>query len=368
MTLDDVKRNIWRNAASNYLCLGLRLVLGMLLFRMLYRQLTREEFGFWALLWSVFGYGVLLDFGFGFTAQKRVAELSVRQEWDKLSQVLSTIFFSYVGIAAVIIVMGLFGSGLIIRVACQPDQPRTFPGHPRLFLLRPGPGFSVGAVPRNASWPAADRPGQRHLCPWAGPNLVLAALAVHYHWGFKTPLSHRPLCTFTSRPDLRAFRHAAIARGQHPASALLARHGAGDDELLPLRLCHHGEQHSSGEDRPIRHQLRHRVSRPSPLPGGRQGGRDVRQHQPATPESALPVAAHLHARGDRAVLQQLLVNGTRFTVMLATPLYPVARSTWTACSGCSPASRFRPRFGLARSCSSGATPPSSPKASPNAST
>ena len=23
--------------------------------------------GFWALLWSVFGYGVLLDFGFGFT-------------------------------------------------------------------------------------------------------------------------------------------------------------------------------------------------------------------------------------------------------------------------------------------------------------
>src|ERR1051325_959726 len=98
MTLDDIKRNIWRNAASNYLCLSLRLVLGLLMFRMLYRELSKEEFGFWALIWSVFGYGVLLDFGFGFTAQKRVAELSVREEWTRLSQVLSTIFFCYVGV------------------------------------------------------------------------------------------------------------------------------------------------------------------------------------------------------------------------------------------------------------------------------
>ena len=90
MSIEELKRNILRNAASNYVCLALRLVLGLLMFRMLYRELTKEEFGFWALLWSVFGYGVLLDFGFGFTAQKRVAELSVHQEWGKLSQVLST--------------------------------------------------------------------------------------------------------------------------------------------------------------------------------------------------------------------------------------------------------------------------------------
>src|SRR5262249_16046967 len=115
MTVSDVKRNIWRNTASNYFCLGLRLVLGLLMFRMLYRELTNEEFGFWGVLWRVFGYGVLLDFGFGFTAQKRVAELSVRQEWAKLSQVLSTIFFAYVGVAVAVILVGFFGSGLFIR-------------------------------------------------------------------------------------------------------------------------------------------------------------------------------------------------------------------------------------------------------------
>src|SRR5215831_5137651 len=109
MTLAELKQTIRRNAASNYLCLGLRLVLGLLLFRMLYQQLTAEEFGFWSLLWSVFGYGILLDFGFGFTAQKRVAELSVYRDWAKLSQVLSTIFFSYLGVAGAIGLVGIFG-------------------------------------------------------------------------------------------------------------------------------------------------------------------------------------------------------------------------------------------------------------------
>src|SRR3954451_16190913 len=115
MTIEDIKRNIWRNTASNYICLGLKLGLGLLMFPMLYRELTKEEFGFWSLLWSVFGYGVLLDFGFGFTAQKRVAELSVRQDWTKLSQVLSTIFFAYMAVAAALTLVGLFGSHLIIH-------------------------------------------------------------------------------------------------------------------------------------------------------------------------------------------------------------------------------------------------------------
>src|ERR1051326_86540 len=99
MTSEDVKRNIWRNSISNYLFLVLRLGLGLVVFRMMYQSLAAEEFGFWALLWSVFGYGILLDFGFGFTAQKRVAELCVKRDWDRLSRVLSTLFSTYVAVA-----------------------------------------------------------------------------------------------------------------------------------------------------------------------------------------------------------------------------------------------------------------------------
>jgi O-antigen/teichoic acid export membrane protein len=41
------------------------------------------------------------------------------------------------------------------------------------------------------------------------------------------------------------------------------------------------------------------------------------------PETFSPVAAHLHAKGDREVIQQLLIKGTRFTAMMATPIYLV---------------------------------------------
>ena len=70
MTQEDLKRHIYRNSISNYVFLVFRLGLGVILFRLLYKSLSNEQFGFWALLWSVFGYGILLDLGFGFTAQK----------------------------------------------------------------------------------------------------------------------------------------------------------------------------------------------------------------------------------------------------------------------------------------------------------
>jgi O-antigen/teichoic acid export membrane protein len=39
------------------------------------------------------------------------------------------------------------------------------------------------------------------------------------------------------------------------------------------------------------------------------------------PETLSPVAAHSHAKGDKNFLRAVLINGTRFSVMVATPLY-----------------------------------------------
>jgi O-antigen/teichoic acid export membrane protein len=39
------------------------------------------------------------------------------------------------------------------------------------------------------------------------------------------------------------------------------------------------------------------------------------------PETLSPAAAHLHAKGDKEFLRALLINGTRFSVMIATPCY-----------------------------------------------
>src|SRR6478752_777848 len=115
MTTQEVTRNLWRNSISNYVSMAIRMATGLLMFRMLYQGLTREEFGFWSLLWSVFGYGILLDFGFGFTVEKRVAELSVHQEWDRLSRILSTIFYLYLGIGILMIATILLTSHEVIH-------------------------------------------------------------------------------------------------------------------------------------------------------------------------------------------------------------------------------------------------------------
>src|ERR1051325_10670926 len=102
MTKQDLTRRICRNSISNYVYLVVRSALGLVLFRIIINSLTAEEFGFWGTIWSILGYGILLDFGFGFTAQKRVAELCVKRDWNCLSRVLSTIFYTYVVVALLI--------------------------------------------------------------------------------------------------------------------------------------------------------------------------------------------------------------------------------------------------------------------------
>ena len=168
MTNEDVKQNIWRNTVSNYFCIGLRVAIGVVMFRMLYPPaLTKEEFGFWGLLWSVFGYGVLLDFGFGFTAQKRVAELSVHRAWDKLSQVLSTIFFCYVVIGLLIILVGWAGSGAFIDLLknVTPQNREPFRQILVCFFCGLGLAFPLGLFPEMLR-------GQQRICL---ANLIICA-------------------------------------------------------------------------------------------------------------------------------------------------------------------------------------------------
>ena len=56
MTNEEVHKNLWRNSISNYVTMGLKIVFGLLMFRMLFQNLSKEEFGFWSL-------GVAVAFG-----------------------------------------------------------------------------------------------------------------------------------------------------------------------------------------------------------------------------------------------------------------------------------------------------------------
>ncbi|MEF3694960.1 MAG: hypothetical protein V3576_06385 [Candidatus Cloacimonadota bacterium] len=90
-----IRKRMLINTMSNYGKMILGMAITIFLTRILFLGLTREEYGFWALLWSIFGYSLLLDFGFGTSIQKYTSECSVSQDWEKYNRIVSTVFFNY---------------------------------------------------------------------------------------------------------------------------------------------------------------------------------------------------------------------------------------------------------------------------------
>lgn len=323
MTKEELKRHIYRNSISNYVFLVVRLGLGVVLFRMLFKGLSDQEFGFWGLLWSVFGYGILLDFGFGFTAQKRVAELSAQKDWDRLSRVLSTIFFSYVGIAAVLVLVGITMSPYIMELfaGISPENKKTFTTTLTLFFCGMGLAFPLGMFPEMLK-------GQQRisLCNYtllAGflANFVLVLICIRQNWGLPMLLLVTIGCSMVAefccglfalrampavkiRPSLfsrdmvhNTMRFSIFAYVATLTTVILTRT---DQLILSTMLA---------------------VSAVKIYQAGAKVAEMFSSFALQIPDTLSPAAAHLHAKGDKDFLRQLLVNGTRYSVMLATPLY-----------------------------------------------
>lgn len=95
------------NTISNYTKTIIGIAITIFLTRILFLGLSREEYGFWALLWSIFGYSLLLDFGFGVSVQKYTSETVVSQDWDKYNRIISSVFFNYLFLSLIIAVFAV---------------------------------------------------------------------------------------------------------------------------------------------------------------------------------------------------------------------------------------------------------------------
>lgn len=322
MTNEDVKRSIYRNSISNYVYLVLRLGLGLVLFRMIFQSLSDEQFGFWALMWSVFGYGILLDFGFGFTAQKRVAELSVHKQWEELSKVLSTIFFVYLGIAVVLMLIGTLGAPLIIKIFKVTEANRQyFMEIIAIFFIGMGFAFPMGIFPEMLRGQQRISLANYTLLSGYIASFVLVIFCLKYGWGLKALFVITLTCSilselacgifafgkmpqvkikpeFFSRDMIRStMRFSVYAYIATLSTIILTRT---DQLILSATLA---------------------VSAVAIYQAGAKVGEMFTSFALQIPESLSPAAAHLHAKGDKEFLRTLLINGTRFSVMIATPLY-----------------------------------------------
>ena len=322
MSYEEVKRNIWSNAVSNYLRTVVGMVVGLVTFRLLYQGLDREQFGFWSLLWSVFGYGILLDFGFGFAAQKRVAELSVKADWDKLSRVLSSILFCYIGVAGLVVVAVLAGSShLVAWFGVSPKNSEPFRHVLVLFFLGIGLAFPLGIFPEILRGQQRIRLANNLITGAMILRLGFIVLAIERHWSFMAIMVIA--LVFALAPDLLS-AFFALRRMPHVRlrPRLVSTAMLGDTMKFSIfAYLATATNIILGKTDQLVLGATLSVTAVAVYQAGAKVAEVFAQFTRQLQDTLSPAAAHLHATGDRAALRDLLVQSTRWSALLATPLY-----------------------------------------------
>ena len=104
-----MKIPIFKNTVTNYFSMFVRLVQGILVTRWLISHLGEAQYGLWVMLWSFFSYALLLDLGFGVAAQKVTATELYKKDIEKFNHTVSSIFFSHVSMALLILPLTFVG-------------------------------------------------------------------------------------------------------------------------------------------------------------------------------------------------------------------------------------------------------------------
>ena len=322
MTHDQVKKNVVKSTISGYVRTLARMLLGLVTFRLLYQGLNAEQFGFWSLLWAIFGYGILLDFGFGYAAQKRVAELSVKQDWDQLSRVLSSIVGFYVLAAAVAVTLGIVCSGPLVDLfKVSPANREDFRVVLMVFLAGIGLAFPLGVFPEILQ-------GQQRLV--LANNLSLATTVANFGCVvlvFQLKLGFLALVVMALSCVVAPYLLAAwLALRQMPgvrlSPRLFSKRALFDTGKFSVfaYLNMLGNVFRNKADQPVISAILG-VAAVTPYQAGGKIGDMFGQLTKQIADVLSPTAAHLHARGDTAGLRQMLISGLRFSILGATPLY-----------------------------------------------
>ena len=104
-----MKIPFFKNTVTNYFSMFVRLVQGILVTRWLISHLGEAQYGLWVMLWSFFSYALLLDLGFGVAAQKVTATELYKKNIEKFNHTVSSIFFSHVSMALLILPLTFVG-------------------------------------------------------------------------------------------------------------------------------------------------------------------------------------------------------------------------------------------------------------------
>jgi O-antigen/teichoic acid export membrane protein len=329
VTRDQVKRNVVKSALSGYLRLAVRMGLGLVTFRLLYQGLSAdpEQFGFWSLLWAVFGYGILLDFGFAYAAQKRVAHLSVARDWPQVSRVLSTIFFAYLVVALIAVAACFILSGPLIDLfkvsASHREEYRRIM---LVFIVGIGVAFPMGIFPEVLAGQQRISTANNLNILGTVANFLAVILILWLKLSFMTLVVVTLLCVVL--PTILAARFAL----DH-MPGVVVRPG-----LFSLKtMIDTGKFSLFAYANTLSNVLRNKTDQPvissilgvaqvTAYQGGSKVGEMFGYFTKQIADVLTPTAAHLHAKGDLTAFRNMMLGGMRYSILAATPLYII-----TAC-------------------------------------
>ncbi len=323
---DRWKKNLVRNTITNYLRTAVRLLQGLILFRMTVQHFTQEQFGYWALLWSGFGMTVLVDFGMGLTAQKEAAYRTARKEWEELSRLLSTMVWTFVMIgAAIFLIVFLIKPIFLGRIGISPENYPAFERSYWFFFGALALGFPMGLFPE-----VLCGLQRLDLVNWTMIvtmllNIVFFSLAVVFHWPFESFFLISIVCALA--PDVIAFVWVRMLIPQLSLSPRLY-HLASIRGILSFSITSYIITLTNLIiTRTAQAIISFCLKDVSAVAIYQVGYKIAELFATVTYQlqySISPAAAYLNATGDRNALNGLLVNSSRVTLLFATPGYFLA--------------------------------------------
>lgn len=320
--MEEWQKRFWKTAASGYLGVVVRIVLGLVLFRTMFQQFSETQFGFWTLLWSLFGYGILLDFGFGFTAQKAVASKTATGDMEGLSKLLATILWTFIALAAILLVVFLaLKVPFMARMGVRPADTAEFGHAYTVFFVGLAVMFPLGLFPEILRG--------LHRIDLANWTSILTTLInfIFLYWGLNAGWSMASLMMVSVGTSILPNSIAAVlALRRLPGVSFSLKHfewRSVKSQMgfsLTAYLITFSNMLMSKSDQLVI-SLTLGVALVAIYQAGYKMGEMLGIFSIQLQQALSPAAAALHAKGDEKGLRTLFLRSSRLTLLLVTPAY-----------------------------------------------
>ena len=132
--------SIAKNTTTNYLVILVRTLQGLLVTRWMIGFLGDSGYGLWTLLWTFFGYAILVDFGVGIAGQKYTSQELFKRDIRHYNSIISMIFTVH-SLMALLIVLGVFAASFYLEKLFKVHDPVQLAYCRKCFFV-----FSLGSA------------------------------------------------------------------------------------------------------------------------------------------------------------------------------------------------------------------------------